>query len=75
MGALRTLLGMSRAYPFTGIWNVTGQPAISVPAPPTSEGLPVGGQLVAPADGEPLLLSVAAQLERELRWAERRPPV
>jgi amidase len=35
----------------------------------------VGAQLFAPADGEPLLLSVAAQLEQELGWAERRPPV
>jgi amidase len=75
MGAARTLLGMSRVYPFTGIWNMTGQPAISIPAPPTSEGLPVGAQLVGPADSEPLLLSVAGQLERELGWPERRPPV
>jgi amidase len=75
LSAARTMIGMARAYPFTGVWNMTGQPAIAIPAPPTSEGLPVGAQLVAPADGEPLLLSVAAQLERELRWAERRPPL
>jgi amidase len=75
MSAARTLLGMSRTYPFTGIWNMTGQPAMSVPAPPTSDGLPVGAQLVGPADSEALLLSVAAQLEHELHWAERRPPV
>jgi amidase len=75
LSAARTMIGMARAYPFTGIWNMTGQPAIAIPAPPTSEGLPVGAQLVAPADGEPLLLSVAAQLESELRWAERRPPL
>jgi amidase len=75
MGAARTLLGMSRTYPFTGIWNMTGQPAISLPAPPTAEGLPVGAQLVGPADCEPLLLSVAGQLESELGWPERRPPL
>jgi amidase len=75
MGAARTLFGMSRVYPFTGIWNMTGQPAISIPAPPTGEGLPVGAQLVGPADSEALLLSVAGQLERELGWPERRPPV
>jgi amidase len=75
LGAARTLLGMSRVYPFTGIWNMTGQPAISIPAPPTGDGLPVGAQLVGPADSEPLLLSLAAQLERELDWPERRPPV
>jgi amidase len=75
LGAPRTLLGMSRAYPFTGIWNMTGQPAISVPAPPSSDGLPVGAQLVGPPDSEPLLLSVAAQLEADQRWFERRPPL
>jgi Asp-tRNA(Asn)/Glu-tRNA(Gln) amidotransferase A subunit family amidase len=37
------------------------------------DGFPVGAQLVVPRDGEPVLLSVAAQLERALRWAERRP--
>ena len=36
LGAARTLLGMSRVYPFTGIWNMTGQPAISIPAPPAA---------------------------------------
>jgi amidase len=75
LGAPRTLLGMSRAYPLTGIWNMTGQPAISIPAAPTSDGLPVGAQLIAPADGEPQLLSVAGQLERELGWPQRRPPL
>jgi amidase len=75
LSAARTMIGMARVYPFTGIWNMTGQPAIAVPAPPTPEGLPVGAQLVGPADAEPLLLSVAAQLERELGWTDRRPPV
>jgi amidase len=73
MSAARTMFGMARGYPFTGTWNMTGQPAISVPAAPTSGGLPVGAQLVGPPDGEPLLLSIAAQLEAELRWPERRP--
>ncbi|MBA3262989.1 MAG: amidase, partial [Thermoleophilaceae bacterium] len=75
LGAPRTLLEMSRVYPFTGIWNMTGQPAISIPAPPAADGLPVGAQLVGPADSEPLLLSVAGQLERDMGWAQRRPPL
>jgi amidase len=66
---------MARAYPFTSIWNMTGQPAISVPAAPASDGLPVGAQLIGPPESEPLLLSVAGQLERELGWPERRPPL
>jgi amidase len=76
MGALRTLLGMAAAYPFTGVWNHTGQPACSVPAPtPSADGLPLGVQLVARPEGEATLLSLAAQLESEIGWAERRPPV
>jgi amidase len=76
MGALRTLVGMAAAYPFTSVWNHTGQPACSVPAPSRSaEGLPLGVQLVARPDGEATLLSLAAQLEWEIGWAERRPPV
>ncbi|HLM10306.1 MAG TPA: amidase [Thermoleophilaceae bacterium] len=73
LGAARTLLGMASVYPFTGVWNMTGQPAISVPAPPDSEGLPIGAQLVAPAGGEEVLLALAAQLEDELGWPARRP--
>ena len=65
---------MSRTYPFTGVWNMTGQPAISIPAAPAEDGLPVGAQLVGPPDSEPLLLSLAAQLEQELGWPQRRPP-
>jgi len=75
MSAPRTLLLMANVYPYTGVWNMTGQPALSLPAPPSSDGLPIGAQIVAPPDGEPRLLSLAAQLERELGWPERRPPV
>jgi amidase len=75
LGALRTLLGMARVYPYTATWNLTGQPAISIPAAPTADGLPIGAQLIGPRDAEPLLLSLAGQLERELGWPERRPPL
>jgi amidase len=75
LGALRTLLGMAAAYPFTGIWNLTGQPALSIPAPPASDGLPIGAQLIAPPEDEGRLLALAAQLERELDWPAHRPPV
>jgi amidase len=75
LGALRTLLGMAAVYPFTGVWNMTGQPAMSIPAPPASGGRPVGAQLIAQRDGEGRLLALAAQLERELGWPAHRPPV
>ena len=62
-----------RFTPFTAIFNVTGQPAISVPLFHADDGLPLAVQLVGPPAGEGLLLSLAAQLEAERPWAERRP--
>ncbi|MCU0273493.1 MAG: amidase family protein, partial [Acidimicrobiales bacterium] len=56
-------------------FNNTGQPAISLPVGTTPEGLPVGTQLVAAYGREDLLLQVAARLEAEVRWADRRAPV
>ena len=66
-------LGMSRVYPFTGIWNYTGQPAAAVPAGFTADGLPLSVQLVGRSNDEATLLSLAAQIEAERPWAERRP--
>jgi amidase len=73
-GALRVLLGMSRTYPFTGVWNYTGQPAAAVPAGFTEDGLPLSVQLVGRPSDEATLISIAAQLEAERGWPERRPP-
>jgi amidase len=75
LGALRTLIEMSAVYPFTGIWNMTGQPAASVPAGLSEDGLPIGVQLVGRPNDEATLLSLAAQIESERPWADRRPPV
>jgi amidase len=63
-----------RFTPFTPIVNVTGQPAISLPLGESS-GLPIGVQLIGPANGEALLLRLAAQLEEARPWAHLRPPV
>jgi amidase len=62
------------ACPFAWPWNVLGWPAISVPAGLSADGLPLGAQLLGPADSEPLLLSLAAQLEAVERWHERVAP-
>jgi amidase len=74
VGALtgrRTLALAGRRVPFTPAWNVTGQPALSVPAGFTHDGLPLAVQLVGPPGSEALLLSLAAQLQDR---TGRRPP-
>jgi amidase/aspartyl-tRNA(Asn)/glutamyl-tRNA(Gln) amidotransferase subunit A len=60
---------------FTALFNLTGQPAVSVPLHWTGDGVPVGVQFVAPFGREDLLVRIAAQLERAAPWAERTPPV
>jgi amidase len=72
-GALATLEASGRFVPFTGVWNALGHPAMAVPIATSSGGLPVGIQLVGRPDGEATLISLAAQLEAELRWHERYP--
>jgi amidase len=72
------MAAIRRAWPtaaFSGIFNATGQPAISVPLYWTDDGLPIGVQLVAALGREDLLIRVAAQLERARPWADRTPPV
>jgi len=59
---------------FTRPFNITGQPAISLPLHWTPEGLPVGVQLVAALGREDLLIRIASQLEQELPWIDRLPP-
>jgi Asp-tRNA(Asn)/Glu-tRNA(Gln) amidotransferase A subunit family amidase len=52
---------------------MTGQPGISLPLALASDGLPVGVQLIGRQLADRTVLSVAAQLEQALPWAERMP--
>ncbi len=61
--------------PYTAQFNMTGQPAISLPLHWTPDGLPVGIQLAAAYGREDVLIRVASQVERAAPWADRRPPV
>lgn len=61
--------------PFTPLFNVTGQPAISLPLGQSSGGLPIGVQLVARYGEEATLFRLAAQLEQALPWKVRHPPM
>ncbi|HEX4672170.1 MAG TPA: amidase [Solirubrobacteraceae bacterium] len=56
------------------IWNVTGQPAISLPLHQTPDGIPVGVQLIAPPGREDLLIGLAAQLEQSVGWRPQPSP-
>jgi amidase len=60
--------------PYTAQFNMTGQPAISLPLHQTPEGLPVGVQLVAPYGREDMLVRIASQLEQAAPWSDRHPP-
>jgi amidase len=75
MSAVRTILGMSRFYPYCVPWNHLGNPAMSVPAGTAADGMPLAVQIVGRPGDEATLLSLAAQLEAERPWAEARPPV
>ena len=74
-GGLSTDRAMIRACPVTWPWNLLGWPSINVPAGFTSDGLPIGVQLMGPAGSEPLLVSLAAALEATSGWVGEQPDV
>jgi len=77
INALRSQAGVTddavRFSALVRLWNVTGQPAISLPLHETHDGTPVGVQLVGPPGRDDLLLALAAQLEACTGWTPRAP--
>jgi amidase len=73
-GALWTLNTVGGWVPYNGVWNVTGQPAASVPAGFAGDGLPRAVQVVGRPNAEATVLALAAQIEAERPWAQLRPP-
>lgn len=66
---------MARFIPWYPVWNLTGQPAISIPAGFGDDGLPLSVQLVASHGAEETLYSLAGQIEAARPWASERPPI
>ncbi|MFM2438422.1 MAG: hypothetical protein RLZ55_1241 [Actinomycetota bacterium] len=61
--------------PYTAVYNITGQPSISLPLNWTESGLPIGVQFAGRRDREDVLISLAAQLEEAAPWQHRRPAI
>ncbi|MGH3378740.1 MAG: amidase [Actinoallomurus sp.] len=61
--------------PYTSIYNVTGQPGVSVPLHWTEGGLPIGVMLIGRMGEENTLISLSSQLEAARPWADRHPAI
>lgn len=64
-----------RHMPFTALYNLTGQPALSLPLATSADGLPIAVQLVAGYGDEATLFKLGGQLEQTMPWAARRPAI
>ncbi len=61
--------------PYTALYNVSGQPAVSLPLHWTADGLPIGVMLAGRMGEEGTLISLSAQIEAARPWRDRHPPV
>jgi amidase len=64
-----------RVFPFTPPFNFSGQPSMSLPLEMSASGLPIGMMFTAKYADEATLFRLAAQLEKEAPWRDRRPQV
>jgi amidase len=69
------MLQLLKIVAFTPTWNMTGQPAVAVPAGLDADGLPVSAQLVGRPADEATIIRLAASLEEARPWRDLRPPV
>jgi amidase len=73
-GWIALLLAAQRFGAFTTLWNLVGNPAASVPAGFTQDGLPLAVQVIGGPHDEATVLAVSAALQRARPWADERPP-
>jgi Asp-tRNA(Asn)/Glu-tRNA(Gln) amidotransferase A subunit family amidase len=71
----RFMMLAAAASAFTALYNMTGQPAMSVPLYWTEDGIPVGAMFAARFGDEATLFRLAAQLEQAAPWFDRVPPL
>ena len=74
-GFVTTALDQIRALPYNAPWNVAGFPAASIPAGIGPDGVPLSVQVVAPPNGEAVILALALQLETVRPWQRVPAPV
>ena len=67
--------GLVHYSPFAPIFNITGQPAISLPLHWSADGLPIGVHVAGRFGDEANLLKLSAQLEQAEPWFDRQPPI
>lgn len=67
-GTVRASMRSLQIIAYTALWNVAGNPAVTIPAGIGADGMPLSVQLVGPRDGEELLFGLGAQLERARPW-------
>ena len=67
--------GDIRLFQYLGVFNVTGQPSVSLPLAEGADGLPIGIQLAAGLGDEALLVRIARDLEEAMPWHTRLPTI
>jgi len=75
LSAEEYMKGDIRLFQYLGVFNVTGQPSVSLPLAEGADGLPIGIQLAAGLGDEALLVRIARDLEEAMPWHTRLPTI